>query len=108
MKYKYRAAPCLLTSRKTTIGEAMKLMDRRGTSYVLVVDDRNTILGIFTRGDVFRKFDQLRDADQLTKPVSDIATAPVKTITADLIHKAPNVMISGKISHKSKTQKYMH
>lgn len=76
-----KKAAVLLAPSHTTVGEAARLMAKRGTGAVMVVDDQR-LVGIFTERDaVFRVI--ARGLDVEATPLADVMTRSPETIAPD-------------------------
>jgi arabinose-5-phosphate isomerase len=64
----------------TPLGEGLLEMSRKGLGMTVIVDESNRILGVFTDGDLRRALD--RHADVHSATMSEVMTAPCKTIGA--------------------------
>lgn len=94
-----KPAPCLIISADTSIGDTIELMRTHSASYVLLRDSQEKLSGIFTDRDVLTKFPILVDPDVRKKPVSTVATKPVKTLSIDLIHTVGEFMLKHNLRH---------
>lgn len=63
---------------QTRLGEGLLEMSRKGLGMTVVVDDTNTILGVFTDGDLRRALDRHVDVHNAT--MSEVMTSPCKSI----------------------------
>ncbi|MEH6559050.1 MAG: KpsF/GutQ family sugar-phosphate isomerase [Oceanicoccus sp.] len=81
----------------TKLSEALMEITRKGLGMTTIVDSDNTLMGIFTDGDLRRALDQNIDIHQTA--VSDIMTRDCKTVSADMLAaEALGIMDHGKIS----------
>ena len=71
---------------------------RRRSGAVLVVDDAERLVGIFTDSDLARLFEQRRD-DLLDRPIGEVMTPdPVQVLVGSSVAEAVEAMKSRKIS----------
>ncbi len=80
-----------------TISEALLEMSSKGMGMTAIVDSSNTVLGIYTDGDLRRTLDKNIDLKQT--PIADVMTADCKTIDAhDLAAEVLKLMEDFKIN----------
>jgi arabinose-5-phosphate isomerase len=71
---------------------------RRRTGAVLIEDEQNRLLGIFTDSDLARLFERRREAD-LDRPIGEVMTAhPVQVTVSAFLSEAVDAMKARKIS----------
>jgi len=70
-------------SADVTLRDALFEMTDKGLGMTAIVDNRNTILGIYTDGDLRRTLDT--GADVHTTPIRDVMHTNCKTTTADVL-----------------------
>jgi arabinose-5-phosphate isomerase len=71
---------------------------RRRSGAVLIVDDRDRLVGIFTDSDLARLFERRQD-DHLDRPISEVMTRdPFVVEVGSSVARAVEIMKSGKIS----------
>jgi len=63
---------------KTPLGEGLVEMSRKGLGMTVIVDDTNSILGVFTDGDLRRALDRHVDVHNAT--MDEVMTSPCKSI----------------------------
>ena len=77
--------------------EALMEITRKGLGMTTIVDNNNTLVGVFTDGDLRRALDQNIDIHQTA--ISDIMTRDCKTVNANMLAaEALGIMDHGKIS----------
>jgi arabinose-5-phosphate isomerase len=74
---------------KTRLGDGLVEMSRKGLGMTVVVDDTNTILGVFTDGDLRRALDRHVDVHNAT--MGEVMTSPCKSmapqnLAAEAVH----------------------
>jgi len=80
----------------TKLSEALMEITRKGLGMTTIVDNNNTLVGVFTDGDLRRALDQNIDIHQTA--ISDIMTRDCKTVNADMLAaEALGIMDHGKI-----------
>lgn len=72
-----------MVSAKASLKEALMEMTRKGLGMTGIVDERNSLLGIFTDGDLRRTIDKGLDFN--ATPIHEVMTAHCKTISASLL-----------------------
>lgn len=95
-----RGADLRLASHRATVREVFAAADRRGrrTGAVLLLDDDDTLAGIFTDSDLARLFERRRD-DALDRPIAEVMTArPIVVPLGSRLQEAVDVMRRRKIS----------
>jgi arabinose-5-phosphate isomerase len=81
----------------TKLSEALMEITRKGLGMTTIVDNDNTLLGIFTDGDLRRTIDQNIDIHKTL--ISDVMTRNCKTAAANMLAaEALAIMDNGKIS----------
>ena len=85
--------------RDTSIERCIDLMREKSLSFVLIEDQNQNLVGIFTLKDLLKVFHHLIYGKHLEKSIGVVMTRPVFTIAATEIHKAPAVMAKHKIRH---------
>lgn len=81
----------------TKLSEALMEITRKGLGMTTIVDNNNTLVGVFTDGDLRRALDQNIDIHQTA--ISDIMTRDCKTVNANMLAaEALGIMDHGKIS----------
>ena len=85
------------TKENTSISEAVKLLDDRHVGSVIVVDDENRCIGIFTERDAIRVVAQ---KVSLEEPLSKVMSTHVATIGYEAsFDDAKALLLSHKIRH---------
>lgn len=80
-----------------SLSEALLEMTRKGLGMTAIVDDNDTVLGIFTDGDLRRTLD--KNIDIRSAHITDLMTSPCKTLTQDVLAvEALNAMDELKIN----------
>jgi CBS domain-containing protein len=82
-----------------TVLEAARVMNDRGVGGVVVVDDANTLLGIFTERDILRRVVAAGLPPETTK-VADVFTRDVVTCTPDMnVEEIGAIMTTRRVRH---------
>jgi CBS domain-containing protein len=74
-------------------------MRDKNLTFLLVESESGHLEGIFTLKDVVKSFDYMAYGDHLKKPVSVAMSRPVKTINANQLHEAAEIMLNEGIRH---------
>jgi arabinose-5-phosphate isomerase len=77
--HKGEGIPKVLDS--ATVSEALLEMSKKGLGMTAIVDDRDTVLGLYTDGDLRRSLD--KNIDVRSTAISDVMTKNCRTTTAD-------------------------
>ena len=86
-----------VVNEDTPLSGALLEMSRKGLGMTTVVNDKGTLTGIFTDGDLRRTLD--RSVDIHNTPINEVMTRHGKTIQADhLAAEALNIMEEMKIN----------
>ena len=84
-------------SKTTKLGEALLEITSKGLGMTAIVDDKNTLLGVFTDGDLRRTLDQNLDIHQTV--ITEVMSRNCKTAKAGMLAaEALAIMDNGKIS----------
>lgn len=70
-------------SESATISEALLEMSRKGLGMTAIVDAQNTVLGLYTDGDLRRSLDKNMDVRSTT--ITDVMTKNCRTTTTDVL-----------------------
>lgn len=90
--------PVFVTGDRT-VADAVKIMAERDIGSVLIVDDKESIVGIFTENDVCQRVDLSTD-EWRQHAVSKYMTSPVKTVSkTTAVATALRLMTSSRIRH---------
>lgn len=90
------AIPCI--SQQANLSEALLEMTRKGLGITVIVSENNTVLGVFTDGDLRRTLEN-QNLNIHETPISRVMTAPCQTIQANsLAVDALSLMQQGKIN----------
>ena len=82
-----------------TVLEAARLMNDRGVGGVVVVDEANSLLGIFTERDILRRVVAAGLPPETTK-VADVFTRDIVTCTPDMnVEEIGAIMTTRRVRH---------
>jgi CBS domain-containing protein len=82
-----------------TVLEAARLMNDRGVGGVVVVDEANALLGIFTERDILRRVVAAGLPPETTK-VADVFTRDIVTCTPDMnVEEIGSIMTTRRVRH---------
>jgi CBS domain-containing protein len=82
-----------------TVLEAARLMNDRGVGGVVVVDEANSLLGIFTERDILRRVVAVGLPPESTK-VADVFTRDIVTCTPDMnVEEIGSIMSTRRVRH---------
>jgi len=82
-----------------TVLEAVRLMNDRGVGGVVVVDEANSLLGIFTERDILRRVVAAGLPPESTK-VADVFTRDIVTCTPDMnVEEIGSIMSTRRVRH---------
>jgi len=82
-----------------TVLEAARLMNDRGVGGVVVVDEANSLLGIFTERDILRRVVAAGLPPESTK-VADVFTRDIVTCTPDMnVEEIGSIMSTRRVRH---------
>lgn len=82
-----------------TVLEAARLMNDRGVGGVVVVDDANALLGIFTERDILRRVVAAGLPPESTK-VADVFTRDIVTCTPEMnVEEIGSIMTTRRVRH---------
>ena len=86
-------------SPQASVFDALKLMAEKNLGAVMVVDENNQMIGIFTERDYARKI-VLKGKTSLETPISEIMTSEMVTISTDqTLEECMNLMTKWHIRH---------
>jgi CBS domain-containing protein len=85
----------------TSILSCVSLMRANGVGSLLVLSDnaREELVGIFTERDLLKHLEVIHHGNFLEHPVRTVMTSPVKTVSADKILEAGEIMLRHGIRH---------
>ena len=82
-----------------TVLEAARLMNDRGVGGVVVVDEANALLGIFTERDILRRVVAAGLPPESTR-ISDVFTRDIVTCTPDMsVEEIGSIMTTRRVRH---------
>ena len=82
-----------------TVLEAARLMNDRGVGGVVVVDEANSLLGIFTERDILRRVVAAGLPPETTR-VADVFTRDIVTCTPDMnVEEIGSIMTTRRVRH---------
>ncbi len=93
-------SPGLVISSDLTVKEAIKIMSDNHSSYLLLEGNDGNISGIFTETDFVRLMGGRWDQSETgQRPIHQFMSSPVRTLSVELMHTAPEFMIRYNVSH---------
>lgn len=86
-------------SPQASVLDALKMMAEKNVGAVMVVDDNNQMIGIFTERDYARKI-VLKGKTSLETPINEIMTSEMVTVSPDqTLEECMNLMTKWHIRH---------
>ena len=96
-----------VVTKTTAVQEALKAITKKRAGSAIIIDNTDTVVGIFTDGDLRRALSENADASAtLASPLEDYATIPCKSICGDdLLQSALHICSEYKINELPVTDK---
>lgn len=93
-------SPCLIEKSSIKVKDAIEIMFKTDTSYILLTNSKGDLSGIFTKTDLIKVTRAIiLDGSVMDRGIHLFMSQPVKTLSLNLIHASPEYMLKHRVEH---------
>jgi len=89
----FKPTKCTILSMNTSIHDSVKQLEFEKSSYAVIINPKDEIIGMVTEKDFLKNLESLVNQDLTETTIRMIMSHPVKTLTVDMLHLAPEFML---------------